>query len=88
MAMAVDACARVATTNRGERSSPRSRAGNVVRRLRQESGVTPMARVAVDECATLAAKVRCERNNKNVESIVLRLLMTTFMNIFYEKKGE
>eukprot|EP00223_Ostreococcus_mediterraneus_P001179 CAMPEP_0179723294 /NCGR_PEP_ID=MMETSP0938-20121108/5440_1 /TAXON_ID=548131 ORGANISM="Ostreococcus mediterraneus, Strain clade-D-RCC1107" /NCGR_SAMPLE_ID=MMETSP0938 /ASSEMBLY_ACC=CAM_ASM_000576 /LENGTH=499 /DNA_ID=CAMNT_0021597303 /DNA_START=78 /DNA_END=1576 /DNA_ORIENTATION=- len=47
MAMAVDACARVATTNRGERSSPRSRAGNVVRRLRQESGVTPMARVAV-----------------------------------------
>ena len=38
----------------------------------------PMARVAVDECATLAAKGRCERNNKNVESIVLRLLMTTF----------
>ena len=78
MAMAVDACATLATKVRGERSSPRSRAGNVVRRLRQGSGVTPMARVAVDECATLAAKGRCERNNKNVESLVLRLLMTTF----------
>ena len=68
MAMAVDACARVATANRGERSSPRSRAGNVVQRLRQEIEVTPMARVAVDACATLATIVRCERNNKNVES--------------------
>ena len=52
--------------------------GNVAMVFRKGSGVTPMARVAVDECATLAAKGRCERNNKNVESLVLRLLMTTF----------
>ena len=71
MAMAVDACARVATAVRGERSSPRSRAGNVIRRLRREIGVTVTARVAVDACATLATIVRSERNNKNVdESIV------------------
>ena len=65
MAMAVDACAKVATKNRGERSSSRSSAQYATGNFPQGSGVTPMA-MAVESYGYFLRRgyVYCHAKNK------------------------